>query len=133
MLYETTQVRTHDQKHFLRLEKKGLGDVVPPARRKARWAEKRSAGLCDNPSESEQDFSVLHQQASSSSASTLEHQAMHPLLEAVHNLDGQSAAAHLCSRGCAHRFMLLHCPLHNIVSCCPSDRQLCHATGHFLT
>lgn len=80
------QVRSHAQKHFIRLEKKGLGDVVPPARRKARWADKRSAGLCDSLSESEQDFSALHQQASSSSVSTADHQAM---LAAGHSLEGQ--------------------------------------------
>lgn len=81
-----TQVRSHAQKHFIRLEKKGLGDVVPPARRKARWADKRSAGMCDNFSESDQDFSALHQQTSSSSVSTREHQAM---LAAGQSLEGQ--------------------------------------------
>ena len=91
-----TQVRSHAQKHFIRLEKKGLGDVVPPARRKARWADKRSAGFCDNASESEQDFSALHQQTSSSSMSTLDHQAIYPF-PAVQSLEGQSAGLQGCT------------------------------------
>ena len=72
-----SQVRSHAQKHFIRLEKKGLGSVVPPARRKARWSDKQPADSLDGSTDSDQDLSGMHQQTnSSSSISTFDyHQA----------------------------------------------------------
>lgn len=72
-----SQVRSHAQKHFIRLEKKGLGSVVPPARRKARWSDKQAADSFDSSTDSDQDISAMNQQThSSSSISTFDyHQA----------------------------------------------------------
>lgn len=68
-----SQVRSHAQKHFIRLEKKGLGSVVPPARRKARWSDKQAPDSFDGSADSDQELSITHRQAgSSSSMSTLD-------------------------------------------------------------
>lgn len=68
-----SQVRSHAQKHFIRLEKKGLGSVVPPARRKARWGDKQAPDSLDGSIDSDQELSATNRQAgSSSSMSTLD-------------------------------------------------------------
>lgn len=62
------QVRSHAQKHFIRLEKKGLGAVVPPARRKAGWGDKQGSDAVEGTADSDQEFSASHRQAGSSSS-----------------------------------------------------------------
>lgn len=71
------QVRSHAQKHFIRLEKTGLGAGVPPARRKARGNDKPNGESLDGSTDSDQDGSGTNYQAnSSSSISTFDyHQA----------------------------------------------------------
>ncbi|KAL0055709.1 hypothetical protein WJX82_003514 [Trebouxia sp. C0006] len=63
-----SQVRSHAQKHFIRLEKKGLGSVVPPARRKARWGDKQAPDSLDSSIDSDQELSAANRQAGSSSS-----------------------------------------------------------------
>ncbi|KAL3154036.1 hypothetical protein ABBQ32_013585 [Trebouxia sp. C0010 RCD-2024] len=64
-----SQVRSHAQKHFIRLEKTGLGAGVPPARRKARWTDKQIEESLDGSTDSDQDISgSLNFQANSSSS-----------------------------------------------------------------
>ena len=58
------QVRSHAQKHFIRLEKTGLGAGVPPARRKARL----NPDFWDGSTDSDQDGCGLNYQANSSSS-----------------------------------------------------------------
>lgn len=67
------QVRSHAQKHFIRLEKTGLGAGVPPARRKARWTDKQIADSLDGSTDSDQDISGLNFQVNSSSMSTFDY------------------------------------------------------------
>lgn len=61
-------MRSHAQKHFIRLEKKGLGSVVPPARRKARWGDKLAPESSDGSADSDQELSVTTRQAGSCSS-----------------------------------------------------------------
>ncbi|DBA73653.1 TPA: hypothetical protein ACH3X2_009637 [Trebouxia sp. C0005] len=63
-----SQVRSHAQKHFIRLEKKGLGSVVPPARRKARWGDKQAPDSLDGSIDSDQELSAANRQTGSSSS-----------------------------------------------------------------
>ncbi|DBB06301.1 hypothetical protein WJX77_000729 [Trebouxia sp. C0004] len=63
-----SQVRSHAQKYFIRLEKKGLGSVVPPARRKARWGDKQAPDSLDGSIDSDQELSTTNRQAGSSSS-----------------------------------------------------------------
>lgn len=101
------QVRSHAQKHFIRLEKKGLGAVVPPARRKARWTDKQLTNSVDGSSDSDQDMSGLNQQAhSSSSMSTLDH----------HQARASAGSSAQCTEGmtppalnCYLSILLQHC------------------------
>ena len=71
------QVRSHAQKHFIRLEKTGQGAGVPPARRKARGTDKLNPDMLDGSTDSDQDIIGTNYQAnSSSSMSTFDyHQA----------------------------------------------------------
>ena len=63
------QVRSHAQKHFIRLEKTGLGAGVPPARRKASWTDKQITESLDGSTDSDQEMSgSLNIQANSSSS-----------------------------------------------------------------
>lgn len=61
-------MRSHAQKHFIRLEKKGLGSVVPPARRKARWGDKQAPDSLDGSIDSDQELSAANRQTGSSSS-----------------------------------------------------------------
>ena len=85
-------MRSHAQKHFIRLEKKGLGAVVPPARRKARWSDKQTSEGQDGSADSDQELSASHRQAgSSSSMSTVDYHP--PVTSAAHCAEGMSDAA----------------------------------------
>jgi len=83
-------VRSHAQKHFIRLEKKGLGSVVPPARRKARWGDKQATESFDGSADSDQELSAVNRQAgSSSSMSSLD----------FHNTRTTAGSAAQCAEG----------------------------------
>lgn len=134
-----SQVRSHAQKHFIRLEKKGLGAVVPPARRKARWSDKQTSEGQDGSADSDQELSASHRQAgSSSSMSTVDYHP--PVTSAAHCAEGS---------GC-HEFadcQPLSCPqqrfgsfssrstsftsppTQSIISCAQELLQCCNSSG----
>ena len=68
--FASLQVRSHAQKHFIRLEKTGFGAGVPPARRKARGNDKLSGESLDGSADSDQDGSGTNYQANSSTSTS---------------------------------------------------------------